>query len=320
MEKRIITVDMHTHLLEKKVKLKNYWKRVDEVGLDAVAICEHSEIGAKKAYEALLNDKRSNAVLIAGTEINTNKGHVLALCEDDNVYSIPLLKKKEIDLFGLIDAAKENNLLLSISHPWGFDYDSLGYILGAREIEELVRKEFIGVEIYNGMIGYLSNFIYDSGWIKRPVNFIDFIEKNRVIRKTGIDRLGSRLRKGIDRKRMEVIGRNAKAVELGSIAKFVTAGSDAHSADRIGTGIMKIKFGDSELTARTVLEAMLKKDNVIWSGPLVKEVSDGMYEKVREPLKRKEILQGITYITKSIIKRKIRRKKPRGLLSAKKTI
>jgi hypothetical protein len=308
-DERIITLDLHTHLVEKKVKAADYWRRVAEVKLDAVAICEHSELSAEKAYRVLEKGKKGSALLIPGIEVNTGKGHILAYSADAGIYGIQELQETPVDIGVLLDSAKDNNLLLSIAHPRGFDYDSLGYSIGAEELEEFVLREFIGVEMYNGMMGYLSNFIYDSGWIKRPVNFLDFLEKNRVAGKTGINRLGRKLKSSIDRKRWEVVARNSGAVELGSIAKFVTAGSDAHSADRIGSGIMKIRTGLQEPDAGDMLEEILKKDNVIWSGPPVREVGEGMYERVIEPLTKKEIMQGLKYITTRIISKKVRKRR-----------
>ena len=234
---------------------------------------------------------------------------MVAYAEDDRIYEINVLKNNPVRLAELIDAAKENNLLLSIAHPWGFDYDSLGLTLGTNKIEGLIRREFMGVEIYNGMVGYLCNFIYDSGWVKRPVNFLDFLERNRVASKTGITRVSGKIKTTIDRKRVDVVMRNAKATNLARIAKFVTAGSDAHSADRIGSGIMKLKTGLDELNEFSVLEEMLKKDNVIWSGPPVKEVGEGMYERIIDPLTNKEIIQGLKYITTKIIKKKVSERK-----------
>ena len=306
---RIITLDMHTHLLEKKVKPRDYWNKVNELGLDAITISEHSELEPGKSYKLLLREKKGDAVLIPGMEVNSDKGHVVAYAEDARIYEINVLKKNPVPIAELIDIAKENNLLLSIAHPWGFDYDSLGLTMGTNKVEGLIRREFIGVEIYNGMVGYLCNFIYDSEWIRKPVNFLDFLDRNRVASKTGIHRVSGKIKTSIDKKRLDVVMRNAKATDLAGIAKFVTAGSDAHSADRIGSGIMKIKTELSELNEVSVLEEMLKKDNIIWSGPPVKEVREGMYERIIDPLTKKEILQGLKYITTKIIKKRISKKK-----------
>lgn len=308
-----ITLDMHTHLLEKNIKAKDYWNKASEINLAGIAITEHSEIEPGKAYDQLLRERKGSTILIPGMEVLTNKGHVLAYGRDRGIYEVKELIENPVDLMVLVDAAKDNNLILTIPHPWGFDYDSLAYTMGIGPLEELVKREFIGVEIYNGMIGYLANFTYESGWIKRPVNFLDFLEKNRITARTGISEASGLLKRSIDKRRLETVARNVNAIELGEIAKFVTAGSDAHSANRIGTGIMKIKTTENELNAEKLIEEILKKDNVIWSGPLVKETGDGMYERVTEPLTKKEILQGLKYITTKIIQRKVGRKKKEPL-------
>ena len=36
-----LTIDLHTHLLEKNVKARDYWKAVLRMGVDAIAITEH---------------------------------------------------------------------------------------------------------------------------------------------------------------------------------------------------------------------------------------------------------------------------------------
>ena len=63
---RVITLDMHTHLLEKRVKPKDYWNRVNELGLDAITISEHSELEPEKSYRLLLRERKGSAVLIPG--------------------------------------------------------------------------------------------------------------------------------------------------------------------------------------------------------------------------------------------------------------
>ncbi len=303
--KKTYTLDMHTHLLEKKTKPKAYWKRVTEIGLSGVAITEHADCKPERAYRALLEEKPENAVLIAGIEINTAHGHMLSYADDERVYGMREFFKKGVSLEETIDAAKGSGILLSVAHPWGYSHDSMAYLYGVSELEDLVVDEGLGVEAYNGMIGHLSDFIYGSGWIKRPLNFCDFLENNRIARKVGMARLGRKIKNKINEKTMEIIIRCANAVELADKASFVTAGSDAHSPERIGSGIIKIKTEKDCGSAAETLKELQQKDKVVWSGPLVRELPGRVYEKVSEKLRRKEMLQGLKYIAKRAVRRKV---------------
>lgn len=292
---RIYTIDFHTHLLEKGMKANDYWKGVARAGLDGVAITEHADCGAKEAYEKLLETKPSGIVLIPGVEVNSNAGHILVYGKNASLYNVKELFEDKVDFEKLIRAVKREGLMLCVAHPWGFGYDSAAYLYGARKLEDIIKGEGLGVEVYNGMIGHLNNFIYESGWIKRPINFCDFLEKNRIARKTGLDKLGGRVKGELNKKTREVIIRCASALELGELGSFITAGSDAHSAERIGAGILKFKSEDEDLDVSGVLDALYDKDNIIWSGPLVKEVKEGVYERVEDPISKKEMVQGVRY-------------------------
>ena len=312
-EQKAVTVDMHTHLTEKKVNPKAYWKRVEEISLNAVAITEHADKKPFQAFKALEKIKPEGVLLIPGIEVNTDKGHLLAYSSNEQIYSVERLLEKYVPLEEAIALAKKENLILSFSHPWGYSYDSAAYFLGIENLERLIQKEGIGVETYNGMIGHLSNFLYKSGWVKRPFNFFSFLEKNVVSRKTGVWRIGKKMKEKLDKRRMDLINRCVLAVELGKKAEFITAGSDAHSADRVGTGIMKIGFGfeefGEEISNEILLKQLKQKQNILWSGPLIKEISPGVFEMSDKSLKRKEMASGIRYATKSIIYRRKFRKK-----------
>jgi len=310
----ILTFDLHTHLNEKKYKARDYWKQVVGIGLDGVAITEHADFRPKEAYEEIFNEKPEDKLLIAGIEINSDKGHVLAYSHSPEIYEIEEFLKKDVPIEDVIKAGRENNVMVCLSHPMGFSKDSVGFFLNMAEVEELIRKEKLGVEVYNGMIGHLSNFVYDSAWIRKPRNFLAFLEKNIVARKMRLSKVGSKLGGKIDKKSLEVVNRCASAIELGNIADFVVAGSDAHSAERIGSGILKIKYRKDEIDEQKLLQALRNKDNVVWSGPLIMETKDGVYEKLEDPLKKMEIVQGLRYTTTKVIKeknplKKIRRKK-----------
>ena len=300
------TIDFHTHLLEKGTKPDEYWKEAKAKKLDAIAITEHSFENPEKAYELLLEKKPKGITLIPGIEITSEIGHVLILGKDKSIYGIEPLFRKGIPIKEVIAIAKANGLLLVIAHPWGISSDSAAYILGEKKLEKLVEKEKIGIEAFNGMFGNVSSFFYATNWIRKPMNFFDFLEKSRIGKKTRLSRLGKKGKAKLDKKGREILERCTKPFELSEKAAFVTAGSDAHSPKRIGTGIVKLEAKGKDV--ENILEAIQDKKNVKWVGPHVKETSKG-YEIDKVSLQKKEVLSGLKYATTSKIVKKIKRKK-----------
>ncbi len=298
----LITIDLHTHLNEKNTIPSEYWKRVKLIGLNAVAITEHNYCNPRDAFEKLNKIKPEDVVLIPGIELDTDAGHALVYAKDESLYDEIELFETKVDIERVMEIIKEKNFFLSFSHPYGYENDSVCFLKGTAAAKKLIRKNQCGVEIYNGMISHLSNFLYDSQWIAKPINFFSFLEKNMVSKKIGLGKVGVKIKDSLDSKRQDILMRCIKSIELGKEAGFITAGSDAHSAERIGTGIMKIKF-KKELTEENILESLKQKENIEWSGPLIVETRKGVYEKVDEPLKGKEIVQGVKYITTKAVKK-----------------
>ncbi len=301
-----LTIDFHTHLLEKGVKPEAYWKAVKAKKLDAIAITEHSFEKPKKAYEMLLEKKPKGITLIPGIEITSEAGHLIVLGKDKNIYNIERIFKKGIPIKEAIAIAKVKDLLLIIAHPWGFSNDSAAYLLGEKKLKELVKKEKIGIESYNGMFGNVSSAFYATNWIRKPMNFFDFLEKSRIGRKTKLSKLGKKGKEKLDKKGKEILERCTKPFELSEKASFVTAGSDAHSPKRIGTGIVKLETKGKDV--ESILDAIQNKKNVKWIGPYVKETNNG-YTVEKASVQKKEILSGLKYATTSKIVKKIKRKK-----------
>tara|TARA_Y100000310_G_C20689113_1_gene821020 strand:- start:2593 stop:3537 length:945 start_codon:yes stop_codon:yes gene_type:complete len=290
-------MDLHTHLLEKKIKSEEYWGRVKKRKLDVVAITEHIEEDPKLAFETVSKNKPRNVVLIPGMELNTSIGHVVALSASPSIYKLAPLMKKGVDIKKAIKIAKKNNVLLSIAHPWGFKYDSAYSLLGEKRLTRFVKENDIGVEAFNGMMGHVGSFVYGTDWVRKPLNFLDFLEKNRITRKARLDKIGKKIRKKLDIKSREVAERCTKPIELGGSASFITAGSDAHSASRIGSGILKIKMRKQKLNAEKIIAALRDRSNVVWAGPFVEERKDGSYKIVKERPYRSEIISGLKYAT-----------------------
>jgi len=303
---RVLTIDLHTHLHEKEIHPASYWKEVKKKKLDAVAITEHYNFRPGKAFERLMEEKPKKVVLIPGIELSTEIGHALVLSKDTRIYEEKGFFEKNLSLKKALELAEKNNALLVISHPWGFGQDSAGFIIGEKKLREIVEREKIGVEAFNGMIGHLSNFVYGSKWVQKPLNFFDFLEKNRVARKTFLDKLGKKMKTVIEKKSYEIIERAGKTMELANNADFLTAGSDAHSAERIGTGVLKLKFNGKRVDAESILKALQEKENVVWAGPFVKEIEKGKYLPIKTKVSRTEILQAINYATRKVTTKKVR--------------
>jgi len=293
---RILAMDLHSHLLEKKVKPKDYWGQAKKMGLDAIAITEHADKDPKKAYFEAAKAKPKEMLLIPGMEMNTEAGHVLIYADSARLYDFPELQEWGVKLQKVLEISKAENFMVSIAHPWGFSYDSASYHLGGSKLAWFVRKNDIGVEAYDGMIGTLSEFIQDSKWLRRTLRFFDKVDRNRVASKMRINRLTNKLKKKLEHKSTEVINRCFLAMDLAKDAKFITAGSDAHYANRIGEGILKIRAPEKAVIGNAeLLELIRNRENVVWAGPYVEESADGSLEKKTAPLKKKEIILGIKY-------------------------
>jgi len=301
-----LTIDLHTHLLEKGVLPELYWKAVKEKGLNAVAITEHVFEKPEYAYRLLAEKKPSGITLIPGMELKTSIGHVVALGKDEGIYSAEKLYKQGIDIKKAIEIAEEKGIVLSIAHPWGLSYDSAAYIMGEKKLNALVEKEKIGVEAFNGMFGNVSSFFYATNWVRKPMNFFDFLEKSRIGRKTRLSKLGKKGKEKLDNKGKEILERCTKPFELAEKACFATAGSDAHKPMRIGAGIMKVEVKGKK--PEQVLEAVQDKKRVKWIGPFVMETEQG-YEVEKIRVQKTEVLSGIKYAAKRAILKKVSRKK-----------
>lgn len=308
MQKRILTMDLHTHPLEKKMNMKDYWKQALDKGLNAIAVTEHSEYSPRKAYELAVTTKPEEITLIPGAELNTSIGHVLAYSHSQELYEMKELFEGKKEISELIEFAGKEKIHLSIAHPWGFSYDSAAFILGERKLKKLVEKNKIGIEVYNGMIGQVTDFIYGSKALRKPLNLFCYLQENRVAKKTRITKITNRLKKEIDGRRFEMYARSLNTIQLGNEASFITAGSDAHYSNRIGCGMVKLNAKEKrkELTAKNILNELTKKDKeILWSGPFVEETKEG-YSKPGAQITKKELSEGIKYAAKAALSSKIK--------------
>lgn len=315
---KFLVLDLHTHFSEKNVKPMKFWQRVMQEELDGVAITEHVELNPRKAFEELNKAKPPEKILIPGMELNTEIGHVLCFGRNASVFDARELMQKGLSIKKALRIARERNLVLALAHPWGYSKDSAGFYCSHGKLLNLVKKEGLGVETYNGMLGYLSYYVFDSGLIKVPMKTFDFIEKNRLLKRTPLRRLSSRLKNRMQKEIEFLIRRCAAAIELGKEAGIVVAGSDAHYPERIGSGILKLRYDYSELSPENVLNALRNKENVGWTGPKMVKEKEGVYHKVDKTISKKELINGLRYASFKALAKKIGLKRIKRVLAKQK--
>lgn len=314
-----ITFDLHSHAIERKINGKDYWIEANRRGFDVMAITEHAHFSPEKAFEIVAAYKPKNKVLIPGIELNTNIGHVLCFSPSKKIFQEKKWLEYGLPIEEAVLLAEKGNCLLSCAHPWGFQYDSAAFLIGPKKLLRLVKKFDMGIEAYNGMVGHLSDIIYESGWVRRPVNFLDFLEKNKVTRKIGLSRVGKKLQRKVESSIWNTLSRINAGIELGEKAPFITAGSDAHTTDRIGEAMLKINFSQKNLTAKTALELIKQKEQVTWCGVGVEETASGVYKKIkRKKIKRWEFWDCVKYATKKTMSERVWKKIKRKKKEAKK--
>jgi hypothetical protein len=302
----IAIFDLHNHLVEKKLDPNEWWHAVQAKDINVIAITEHVEYDPIRSYQPLADIQPENIVLIPGMELNTSVGHVVALSKNPDLYEIDALMEIGIPIEKAIEIADKEKITLSLAHPWGFKYDSAFHHIGDEGIEKLI-KNFpqVGVEAYNGMIGHVSFLAFDSNWVNKPQNWFEYLQTNRVARKTRLDKLGTKIKKKFDSKMVEIIEKSGNAMELGEKARFVTAGSDAHLIDQIGTGIMKMKLKSIPTTPAEALKVIREqKQAIVWIGPYVWERENGQFEIERVQTTKKHLLEAASYATKDFVMRK----------------
>jgi predicted metal-dependent phosphoesterase TrpH len=319
MEERVLMLDLHVHPLEKEMDPKEIWESVEAKKLDAIASTEHADADPKQAFERALEKKPDDKILIPGAELNTDAGHILIYGKNEELYEFSELFKDKVPIETVLDIADKERFHLSVAHPWGFSVDSAAYVLGESKLKRLVETQEIGVEVYNGLLGRAGEYFLDSRLIMKPWNLFAYFEKNSVARKIGLPRLTGRLKKKMDREAFDFYLRCAKPVELAEQAGFITAGSDAHAAARIGSGVLKIKTRKENLNAKKVMKE-LKNQEVLWSGPFVEEVRPGVLEKPGDKVTKKEIMQGLKYVVKRKVSKKKVKDKIKKVVKRKKSL
>jgi histidinol phosphatase-like PHP family hydrolase len=290
-----ILADMHTHLNEKKIKPKKYWEAAKKRKLSAIAITEHSNYKPKEAYLKLKLTQPKEIMLIPGIEAKTTAGDLLIYGTDESIYEIKALLKINIPIKTALKTAKENHLLISFAHPYGYKYDSTCEVIGEKKTLELVKKYGTGIEYYNGMLGSATEILFGRKFIKRIYSALNFFEQNKATNKLKLYKgtKGTKLR--LEKIAEQTLERVKKAIAFSEKAPFLTVGSDAHYPSAIGSAVIELQ---KKPRNEKEFLAMIKNKKTKWKGP-------NIYS--REPVQaigKKEMLEGITYLIKKNILKK----------------
>lgn len=308
MVESFILAETHTHVFERNVKAEQYWKFVQQANLNVVCITEHNEYNPKRSYDIVNAKKPENVVLVPGVELNTSIGHVLCYSPTPDVYNDAKLLEDKVDMNYCLNYARKNNCLLVIAHPFGFNHDSAYYLGGMESLRHYCKHNGVGIEAYNGLVGKVSEIALESNWVKQPLKFFGWLEKNRVTRITQLSRIGSAVHKRMDIKMQDLVERTTKGLEFAEECPIITAGSDAHQPDKIGTVIMKIKANPADVkTPADFISLLRNKENVLWAGPAMEE-KNGALVKKKVNFGAVEAIRGTSYSVKNAIKKGLKTK------------
>lgn len=300
MKQRVLA-DLHTHLNEKKIKPVNWWKAAKEKKLSIIAITEHSNYKPKEAYLKLKEIQPKEIMLIAGMEARTSAGDLLLYCENEKIYDLLELQKKEVNIDRALLIAKENNLLVSFPHPFGYKTDSACEIIGEKKTKQLMKKFQVGIEYYNGMLASANELLFGRRFVKKIYGTLDFVGTNKATKAFFIDKTTNYPQKKIEKLAIDTLEKVRKGMLLGEKARFITVGSDAHYPNAIGTAIIEMKRKPEN--EKDFLN-MIKNKETLWKGP-------NIYSKNPvDIIGKKEMLEGLTYLTKKNVfkKRNLRKK------------
>jgi hypothetical protein len=203
--------------------------------------------------------------------------------------------KKNVPIERALKLAKENNLVASFAHPYGYKLDSTCEVLGEEETLRLLRKYDVGTEYYNGMLASANQLLFDRPIIKKFYKFLNFVEKNKTTKALKISKTTKVTRAKMEKLAHETIERVRKGMLINESASFATVGSDAHYPHSIGSSIIELKRKPQN---EKEFLSMIKKKETLWKGP-------NIYSKTPvDIIGKKEMLEGLSYLTKKNILKK----------------
>ncbi len=295
MKQKPILADLHTHLNEKKVKPREWWNAAKKKKLSVIAITEHSYYEPREAYKKLKAIQPKGIILIPGVEAKTSAGDLLVYGSDESIYDVKEILTKGVHIEKALKAVKENNLTASFAHPYGFKLDSVCEALGEKDAAELVKKYSTGAEYYNGMLASANHLLFGRKIVKKFYGLLDFMDHNRATSGLKINKPTHWTKEKLENIALETVERVRQGMLFSQKARFITVGSDAHYPRSIGSSVIELK--KMPKNEKEFLK-MLQNKEIKWAGPNI--YSQNPVDQVG----RKEIIEGIMYLTKKKILKK----------------
>ncbi|MCX6803199.1 MAG: hypothetical protein NTY48_01360, partial [Candidatus Diapherotrites archaeon] len=203
--------------------------------------------------------------------------------------------KKGINIEEALKAAKRNKILASFAHPHGYKLDSVCEALGEKKAERLVKKYPVGAEYYNGMLASATHLIFGRRGINKFYGLLEFIDHNKATKKLRINKPTNWTKSKMEKVAKDTVERVRLGMVFAKKARFITAGSDAHYPRAIGSAIIELK--GKPRNEKEFLK-MIKNKETLWTRPNI------YYGNPVDQVGKKEILQGIFYLTKKKILKK----------------
>ncbi len=306
-------LDLNTHFLKRKQSPKRYWQFVSKNNLLGTAVTENAKLNPKKAYFQLYACKPKGKILIPGVTISTDSGDVVVYAPSEELYDYGAIYEENVSIKRIYDLCEKKGYLMSIAHPFGLINNSASYMMGLSKLEKFIKEKKVGVEAYNGMIGYLSYYMYDSFFLKTMREVLDYIENNKILSALGISKIAERFNHKIDQKSYDVVYKLAATLKLSQTANFITAGSGTDYVDRIGSGIITLDlnksfFEEENNSQNKIVLSKIRKKEIISFGPPGK-YTDDLFERSTARITKTKAYEDLIYLTKTAFIKKQKAKK-----------
>jgi hypothetical protein len=300
------SLDLNTSLESPKLA-KEYWDEVEKKGLLGCAITEKADNNPKGCYLELLKYKPIDKILIPGITVNTNYGEVLVYSYSSDFYDYGLFYEDNVSLKRLCDFCNKKKYLVSIAHPFGLISNSATYLMGLNKLEKFIKKNNVGVETFNGVIGYLSYYMYDSFFLRKLRQLLEFFEFHEFFRIIGLGWISKKITHKIDQKSYDMVYKFAAGIKLGKIAKFITAGSGCPVIDRIGSGVLILdlpkkilEIEDEQIKVKQILNRIYNK-KIKAVGPPGNYTNE-LFERSTHRITKKKAYDDLMFLTKRSVK------------------
>lgn len=296
-------LDLNTSFRKRKQSPKRYWQYVSKNNLLGTAITENSKLNPKKAYFDLYALKPKGKILIPGVTISTDSGDVVVYAPSEEIYDYGVIYEDNVSIKRIYDLCERKGYLMSIAHPFGLINNSASYMMGLSKLEKFIKEKNVGVEAYNGKIGYLSYYMYDSYFLKTIRDFLWYIQAHKLFSVFGLSKVADRLNHKIDQKSYDLVYKFAATIKLSQSANFITAGSGTDYVDRIGSGVVTLDlpksfFEETNICQNQIILNKISKKEIISFGPPGK-YTDELFERSTARITKLKAYDDLVYLTKT---------------------